>query len=68
MLFFLILCFVFIMLLVMERLIWLFRFIVYVLIFEYNFVLGIVGIYLFILLLICILKLFIYGFMEIYGL
>lgn len=57
-----------IMLLVMERLIWLFRFIVYVLIFEYNFVLGIVGIYLFILLLICILKLFIYGFMEIYGL
>lgn len=68
MLFFLILCFVFIMLLVMERLIWLFRFIVYVLIFEYNFVLGIVGIYLFILLLICILKFFIYGFMEIYGL
>lgn len=57
-----------IMLLVMEILIWLFRFIVYVLIFEYNFVLGIVGIYLFILLLICILKLFIYGFMEIYGL
>lgn len=57
-----------IMLLVMERLIWLFRFIVYVLIFEYNFVLGIVGIYLFILLLICILKFFIYGFMEIYGL
>lgn len=57
-----------IMLLVMERLIWLFRFIVYVLIFEYNFVLGIIGIYLFILLLICILKLFIYGFMEIYGL
>lgn len=68
MLFFLILCFVFIMLLVMERLIWLFRFIVYVLIFEYNFVLGIIGIYLFILLLICILKFFIYGFMEIYGL
>lgn len=57
-----------IMLLVMERLIWLFRFIVYVLIFEYNFVLGIIGIYLFILLLICILKFFIYGFMEIYGL
>lgn len=57
-----------IMLLVMEILIWLFRFIVYVLIFDYNFVLGIVGIYLFILLLICILKLFIYGFMEIYGL
>lgn len=57
-----------IMLLVMEILIWLFRFIVYVLIFEYNFVLGIVGIYFFILLLICILKLFIYGFMEIYGL
>lgn len=51
----------------MERLTWLPRSTVYVLIFAYNFVPGTVGIHLFILSLICILKLSIHGFMEIYG-
>lgn len=61
------LCFAFITLLVMERLTWLPRSTVYVLIFEYNFVPGTIGIHLFILSLICILKFSIHGFMEIYG-